>query len=99
MDRLFQLDVELGWNQFSNAIHVREADIQYAAHVLDRGASAHRSEGDDLRYLFPAIFFGDVLNYFSAPARMEIDIDIRHTDAFRVQEPLEQQAVFQWIDV
>ena len=92
--RLLQLDVELGGNQLGDAVHVREADIQHAADVLDRGARAQRAEGDDLRHLLAPVFLGDVLDHFAAPAGVEVDVDIRHADALRIQEALEQQAVF-----
>ena len=75
------------------------ADVEHAADVLDGGARAQRAERDDLRHLLAAVFFGDVLDHFAAAARVEIDIDIRHADALRIEEALEQQAVFERIDI
>src|SRR5258708_28011678 len=99
LHRLFQLDVELRGDQFRDAVHVSVADIKDAAHVFDCGAGAQGAEGDDLGYLFAPVFFGDVLDYLAAPARVKIDIDIRHADALRIQEPFEDQSVLQRVDV
>ena len=52
-----------------------------------------RAERDDLRYLLAAVFLGDVLNHLAAPVRAEVDVDIRHADALRIQKALKQQAV------
>ena len=49
--------------------------------------------------LVAAIFLGDVLDHFAAAAHAEIDIDIRHGDALRIQEALEEQIVLQRIHV
>ena len=95
----FQLDVERGGDELGDAIHFREADVEHAAHVFDRGARAQRAERDDLRHLLAPVFLGDVLNHFAAAPRMEVDIDIGHADALRIQEALKQQAVFQRIDI
>ncbi len=95
----FSLMLSVSGDQLGDAIHVGEADIEHAAHVFDRRARAQRAEGDDLRHLLAPVFLGDVLDHFAAPARAEIDVDIGHADALRIQEALEQQPVFQRIDV
>src|ERR1700742_2660145 len=45
------------------------------------------------------IIVGDVIDDALAPAHAEIDINIRHRHAFRVQEPLEQQIILQRVYV
>ena len=86
-------------DQLGDAVDVGEAHVEHAAHVFDGGARAQRAEGDDLRHLLAAVFFGDVLDHFAAAVRAEIDVDIGHADALRIQEALEQQAVLQRIDI
>ena len=61
--------------------------------------AAERVERDDLGDLFAAVLFGDVLDHFAAPVHAEIDVDIGHADALRIQEALEEQAVLQRIDI
>ena len=77
----------------------REAHVEHAADVFDRGARAQRTERDDLRHLLAAVLLGDVLDHFAAAVRAEIDIDIGHADALGIEEALEQQAVLQRIDI
>ena len=66
---------------------------------LMRGARAQRPEGDDLRHLLAAVFFGDVLDDFAAAVRAEVDVDIGHADALRIEEALEEQPVLQRVDI
>ena len=86
-------------DQLGDCVDVGEAHIEHAAHVFDRGARAQGAEGDDLRHLLAAILLGDVLDHFAAPVRAEIDVDIGHADALRIQEALKQQAVLQRVDI
>ena len=48
------------------------------------------AEGDDLRDLIPAVAFLDVSDHLVPSVLAEIDVEIRHGHAFRVQETLEQ---------
>ena len=96
---IFQLDVEDGGDELGDALDFANLHVEGAADVFDCGAGAHGAEGDDLRYLFAAVFFGDVLDYLAAAVGAEIDVDIGHADALRVEEALKEQAVFERIDV
>src|SRR5262249_37503514 len=51
------------------------------------------------RDLFTPIFGGDVLNHLAAAARAEVDVDIGHGDALNVQKALEDQPVFERVDI
>ena len=70
-----------------------------AAGVADRGACGHGSEGDDARDVVLAVFFAGVGEHFAAPGVREVDIDIRHLDAFRIEEALEEQTVPDRVDI
>ena len=91
----------LSWagNELRDAIHFAVGQIHGAAHVLDRRLGRHGSERDDLRDVRAAVFSRDVFDHFAAPPHAEVDIDIGHRHAFRIQEALEQQIVLQRIDV
>jgi hypothetical protein len=92
-------NVEHVGHELGNAIDVGKAHVEHPADIFNRGARAQRVEGDDLRHLPAAVLFGDVLDDLAAPVHAEVDIDVRHADAFGIQEPLEQQSVFERVDV
>ena len=96
---VLQLDVELIRDQLRDSVDFADLHVEHAADVLDRRARAERAERDDLRDLLAAVLLGDVLNDLAAAMRAEVDVDIGHADALRIEEALEQQAVLQRIDV
>ena len=79
------------------ALHVRVAE--HAGGVAGRGARRHLAEGDDLRHRLAPVLLGDVADHALAAADREVDVDVRHRLARRVQEPLEQQVVLDRVEV
>ena len=63
-------------------------DIAYSRFGLES------TESDDLRHLVPAVLSVDVLDDLLPSLDAEVDVYIRHADSLRVQEPLEDQVVF-----
>src|SRR5690606_23270698 len=55
--------------------------------------------GNDLRDGFAAIAIGDVVDDAVAPLHAEIDIEIRHRHALGIEKALEQQIVFERIEI
>ena len=53
---LLKLDVQLPRNQLGDAVDLRKAHVEHAAHIFDGGFRGERAEGDDLRYLLAAVF-------------------------------------------
>ena len=45
------------------------------------------------------VFLIDIFKDFASPLLTEIDIEVRHTDSVRIEESLEQQIIFQRIDI
>jgi hypothetical protein len=86
-------------NEFRNTVHLPVGQVHGAADVLERSLRRHGSEGDDLRDVGAAVFSGDVFDHFAAAPHAEIDVDIGHRYALRIQEALEQQIVLHRIDV
>ena len=72
---------------------------EHPGRVLDRGLRLDRAEGRDLRDLVLAPLLGDVADDLAAPALVEVDVDVGHRDALGVEEPLEDQAVRQRVQV
>jgi hypothetical protein len=70
-----------------------------AAHVADAAARLHLVHGHDLTHVILAVFLGDVRDHLVAPVHAEIDVEVRHGHAFRVEKALEEQLVDDGIDV
>src|ERR1035437_241718 len=86
-------------DKFGDAVNFAVGHVESAAYVLDSGLGSHGVEGDDLRDLVFAVLVLHVFDHFSTTVHAEVDVYIRHGDAFRVEEALEKQIVLQWIDV
>ena len=67
--------------------------------VLNGLLGFHRAEGNDLGYLILSPALGGVGNHLAAAAIVEVDIDIGGGRALGVQKALEEQVVFQRINI
>ena len=74
-------------------------DLEHAPGVADGGAGGHRPEGDDLGDAVAAVLLRDVVDHPLAAVDGEVDVDVRHRLAARVEEPLEEQVVLDRVDV
>src|SRR6185369_8374339 len=99
LQRLFESDPQHLGNQLGNPVNVAIAHIECPADIPDDTPRRHGTKGDDLTDLVPAILFGDVLDNLFPPFRTEIDVDIRHRNTFRIEEPLEQQIIGDRVDI
>ena len=79
-------------NEGGDLIHLPIRHAQHAPHIAHRGLGLQLAEGDDLRDAIFAIFAPDIGNHFVAPVLAEINIEIRHGNAFGVEEAFKQQA-------
>ena len=66
---------------------------------IECGLGLDGAECNDLRNAIAPPPVGGVAHHLSAAAVVEVDIDIRHGGTFRVEEPLEQQAVLDGVDI
>ena len=69
----------------------------HAADIAHHGFGRHGAVSDDLRDTLGAVFGGDVLNDPVAPRHAEVDVEVGHRDALRIQKALEQQVIAQRI--
>src|SRR3954447_14527521 len=65
--------------------------LEHSAGVLEHRPRLQSPEGDDLRDLVAAVLALDVGNDFVAMGFAEVDVEVRHRYALRVEEALEQQ--------
>ena len=77
----------------------RQRHLVYTGHVLDGALGGHGAEGGHVRNVVLAVFVLDVAVDVAAAVVVEVNVDIGHRDAVGVEETLEQQVVFQGVDV
>ena len=76
-----------------------EGVAEHPGRVLDRLLRLDRAVGDDLADAVLAVLLRDVADDLAAPALVEVDVEVGHRDAVRVEEPLEDQAVLERVEV
>ncbi len=86
-------------NEFGNAVYVGQGYIQNAGNVFNGGLGFERSEGYDVVDTVIAVFFAHVFDNFLTTFLTEVDIEVRHGDAFRIQESFKEQTVAQRFNV
>ena len=86
-------------HQLGQPVDLAIGHLQHAADILQHSAGLHLAEGDDLRDLFTAIAGLHIIDHLAAPGFAEINIEVGHRHAVRVEEAFEQQAVFQRIKI
>ena len=74
-------------------------EAEHASRVARRRPRRHLAEGDYLGNRLAAVFLADVADHPLAPAHREVDVDVGHRFAARVEEALEQQIVGQRVEV
>src|SRR5439155_10351432 len=99
LQRFVERDVQDLRDHVAQAIDAFERDVEHAADVADGRLGLQRTEGDDLGHALLAVFLADVIDHVFAPFLAEIDIDIGRLAAVRIEEALEEQVVFERIDV
>ena len=95
---LVELDPELVRDRLGDPVHLAVRVTQDPADVADRRAGQHRAERDDLGDVVLAVLAPDVGDDLVAAAVLEVDVDVGHRHAIRVQEPLERELVQDRVD-
>ena len=86
-------------HHLAQAVDLAIAHLQDAAAIAQHGAGLQLTEGDDLGDVIGAILRLDIADHLAAAGFAEVDIEVRHRDAFRVEEAFEQQPQPQWIEI
>ena len=79
-------------HELAQLVDLAVGHLQHAADVAQHAARLQGAEGDDLRHPVAAIAFLHVADDFVAPVLAEVDVEVRHRDAFGIEEALEQTA-------
>ncbi len=86
-------------HRLGDAITHGERVAEDATGVLDRLLGLDGAVGDDHGDAVVAVLVADVADHLAATTLVEVDVEVGHRDAFGVEEPLEQQAVHQGVQV
>ena len=78
-------------DQFGDAVALGIANLHDTPDVAHRSLGQHFSKCCDLCDIFSAVFSRYVLNDFIAAILAEVDVEVGHGHAFRIQKPLEHQ--------
>ena len=86
-------------HELGELVDLAERHFQHAADVAHDAAREKRAESDDLCDAVGAVALAHVGDHLVAPFLAEVDVEIRHRDAFGIQEPLEQKAEAQRVEI
>ena len=86
-------------HQFGDTVHLAIGHAEHPADIAQHGARLQLPEGDDLRHPVTAVLLLDIADHLVTPLLAEIDVEIRHRHALRVQEALEQEAEAQRVEI
>src|SRR6266540_294397 len=86
-------------HELRDLVGLRVGEVHRARDVAHARSRLDLVHGDDLADVVLAVLAGDVRDHLVAPVHAEVDVEVRHADAFGVEEPLEQQLVRDRIDV
>src|SRR5690625_1416061 len=86
-------------DELRDPVGLAERQVEHARHIPYDRLRAHRSKRDDLAYVVAAVLLDHVVDDLRAATVVEVDVDIRHRHAFRVEEAFEEEVVAQRVDV
>ena len=94
-----EFDVEFGRDHLRHPVGVAVAPAHHPRHIAHDRFCTERAEGRDLRHRTLTVFVADVFDHLAAPVLAKVHVDVGRRHALRIQEPLEQQLVFDRVDV
>ena len=86
-------------NKFAKAVALLKRHAEGAGDVFDDGFRLQRSERADLHDVRRAVLFADVFDNDVTAAFAKVDVEVRRTDAFRIQKTFKKKAITNRIDV
>ena len=86
-------------HELAELVDLAVGHLQHAPDVAQHGAGLQLSVRDDLGDAIGAVLVLDVADDLVAAVLAEVDVEVGHRHAFGVEEPLEQQAEAQGIEI
>ena len=86
-------------HQLAELVDLAVGHLQHAADVAQHGARLQLAVRDDLRDAVGAVLVLHVADHLVAAVLAEVDVEVRHRHALGIEEPLEQQAEAQRIEI
>ena len=86
-------------HELGELVDLAQRHFQHPADVAQDAARQERAEGDDLRDPVGAVALAHVGDHLVAPLLAEVDVEIGHRHALGIEEPLEQQAEPERIEI
>ena len=99
LQALVEADLNAVGDALGDAIDGAVRETKHPAGVARGLLGGELAKGDDLRHALAPVLLDDVVHHALAAVHREVDIDIGHGLAARVEESLEQQVVADRIDV
>ena len=97
--RLFDGHVKIRRNKFCDFINILICHSKGSSNVTDCRSCGKGSEGYYLSNVVCAVFSVDVFDYLLPAFIAEVDIEVGHRNAFRVEESFEKKVIFYRVDV
>jgi hypothetical protein len=88
-----------GGIHLAEAVTVLIREAEHSGRIFDRLLPLDRAVRDDLSDAVLAVLLLHVPDHVAAPTIVEVDIDVGHRDAFRVEEALEHESVPQGVEL
>ena len=79
-------------HELGELVDLAERHFEHAPDVAQDAAGEERAEGDDLRDPVGAVALAHIGDHLVAPVLAEVDVEVRHRHALRIEEALEQEA-------
>ena len=86
-------------HQLGELVDLAKRHLKHPADIAHHAPGQERAEGDDLRHPVRPVALAHIGDHFVAPLLAEIDVEIRHRHPLGIEEPLEQQAEAQRVEV
>ena len=86
-------------HQLGELVDLPVGHFEHAPDIAQHAAGLQRAEGDDLRHLIAPVALLHVVDHLVAPLLAEIDVEVRHRHALRIEEALEQETEADRIEV
>ena len=99
LQRLIYGNPQIRGDGFSHHVAGLIGQIQRPSHITDNVPCSHGTKGDDLYHLILAVFFRNVINDLLPSLIGEVNVNIRHGHALRIEEALKDQLIPDGIDI